>query len=95
MPKPTKGLFPKVKAAGAWSWPLKFIHCRGCEWVELYLCCNYMPSWPGQEKLYFFFVFFTLVLRQSRPYWLHRKLNRGYKIVKLGAWMIPTNDFHF
>jgi len=91
MPKPPNRALSRGKAAGAWSWLLTFIHCRGYEWLELYLCCNYMPSCSGQEKLYFFFfVFFILVFRQSRPHWLHRKFNKGYKIVKLGAWMILT-----
>jgi len=39
------------KAAGAWSWPLSSISCRGYEWVELYLYA-YMPSWFGQGQLY-------------------------------------------
>jgi hypothetical protein len=33
----TRGSFPGDKAAGAWSWPLTSIYCRGQEWVEVYL----------------------------------------------------------
>jgi hypothetical protein len=28
------------------------IQCRGYEWVELYLCSPYMPSWRGQGQLH-------------------------------------------
>jgi hypothetical protein len=35
-PVGTGGSFPRGKAAGAWSWPLTSIWCRGQEWVELY-----------------------------------------------------------
>jgi len=28
--------FPRGKMAGAWSWPLTSIYCRGQEYVELY-----------------------------------------------------------
>ena len=88
MPKPPNRALSRGKAAGAWSWPLTFIHCRGYEWVELYLCCNYMPSCSGQEKHFFFF--FCISFWQSRSYWLRRKFNKWYKIVKLGSWMIHT-----
>jgi len=33
----TRGSFPGNKAAGAWSWPLTSIQCRGQECVERYL----------------------------------------------------------
>jgi hypothetical protein len=36
-PMGTRGSFPGGKAAGAWSWPLTSIYCRGQECVELYL----------------------------------------------------------
>jgi hypothetical protein len=31
-PMGTGGSFPGGKVAGAWSWPLTFIYCRGQEW---------------------------------------------------------------
>jgi len=36
-PMGTSDPFPGGKAAGAWSWPLTSIQCRGQECVELYL----------------------------------------------------------
>jgi hypothetical protein len=36
-PMCTRGSYPGRKAAGAWSWPLTSIWCRGQECVELYL----------------------------------------------------------
>jgi hypothetical protein len=40
-----RGSFPGGKAAGAWSWPLTSIYCRGQEWVDLYLHFPNTPSW--------------------------------------------------
>jgi hypothetical protein len=34
-PMGTRGSFPGGKSAGAWSWPLTLIHCRGQECVKL------------------------------------------------------------
>jgi hypothetical protein len=39
------GLFPRGKAAGAWSWPLTSNECRGKENVDLYIHSPHTPSW--------------------------------------------------
>jgi hypothetical protein len=36
-PMGTGGSFPGGKEAGAWSWPLTSVQCRGQEYVELYV----------------------------------------------------------
>jgi len=41
-PTDTEGLFPGGKAAGAWSWPLTSLYCRGQKCVELYLHHQYI-----------------------------------------------------
>jgi hypothetical protein len=46
-PMGTRGSFPGGKAAGAWSWPLASILCRGHECVELYLQSPNTSSWCG------------------------------------------------
>jgi hypothetical protein len=46
-PMGTRCSFPGGKAAGAWSWPLTSISCRGQEWVELYLYYSNTSSWRG------------------------------------------------
>jgi hypothetical protein len=43
----TSGSFPGGKVAGAWSWPLTSIWCRGQEWAELYLYSPNTSSWRG------------------------------------------------
>jgi len=35
------------KVAGAWYWPLASIQCRFEQWVDLYICSPYVPSWRG------------------------------------------------
>jgi len=37
--------FSGGKAVGTWSWPLASTWCRGEDWVGLYLCSLFMPSW--------------------------------------------------
>jgi len=32
-------------AAGAWSWPLTSVECRGQEWVELYIPQYVFMAW--------------------------------------------------
>jgi hypothetical protein len=49
------GLFPLVKAAGAWSWPLIFILCRGQR------MCGAIPPLP----LYDFMVWFIFKQRDN------------------------------
>jgi hypothetical protein len=44
-----KGSFPGGKAAGAWSWPLALIKCRGQECLELYFHSPNTPSWRGAQ----------------------------------------------
>jgi hypothetical protein len=46
-PMGNRGSFPGGKAAGAWSWPLTSIYCRGQECVELYIDSPDTPSWRG------------------------------------------------
>jgi len=41
--------FPEGKAAGAWSWPLTWIYCRGQESIDLYLHSPNTPSWRGAQ----------------------------------------------
>jgi hypothetical protein len=48
-PMGTVDSFPGNKAAGAWSWPLTSISCRGQEWVELYLHSPNTPSRHGAQ----------------------------------------------
>jgi hypothetical protein len=64
-PMGNRGSFSVSKAAGAWSWPLNFIYCRGQECVDLYLHSPNTPSWnsaelkikaQGQLYLYLFLV---------------------------------------
>jgi len=43
----TGGSFPGGKTAGAWSWQLTSVRCRGKECVELYLHSPSTPSWRG------------------------------------------------
>jgi len=45
----TRGSFPEGNAAGAWSWPLKSIKCRGSECVDLYLHSPNTSSQCGDE----------------------------------------------
>jgi hypothetical protein len=40
-----QGLFPGVKAAETWNWPLASIQCRGQECVVLYFHSPHTPSW--------------------------------------------------
>jgi hypothetical protein len=47
----TSGSFPGGKAAGAYSWPLTSIQCRGQECVELYCHSPNTPSWRGAHWL--------------------------------------------
>jgi hypothetical protein len=46
-PMGTGGYFPGGKAAGAWSWPLTSIKCRGQECLELCLHSPNTSSWRG------------------------------------------------
>jgi hypothetical protein len=46
-PMGTRGSFPGGKAAGAWSWPLTSILCRGQVCVKLYLHSPNTSSWRG------------------------------------------------
>lgn len=80
MPKPPNRALSKVEAAGAWSWPLTIIHCRGCEWMELYLCYNYMPSCSGQEEKRFFLPFLHQCLGSHVPTGCTENLTRGIKL---------------
>jgi hypothetical protein len=48
-PMGTRGSFPGGKAAGAWSWPLTSIKCRGPECMEIYLHSPNTPSWRGAQ----------------------------------------------
>jgi len=60
-PVGTRGSFPGGKAAGAWSWPLTSVCCRGQECVALYLHCPICLH--GEVLKYrgnFTFYFYTL-----------------------------------
>jgi len=46
-PMDTRGSFTGGKAAGAWSWPLTSVKCRGQECVEIYFHSPSTPSWCG------------------------------------------------
>lgn len=35
------------KVVGAWYWPLTSSQCRFEQWVELYICSPFVPSWRG------------------------------------------------
>jgi hypothetical protein len=48
-PMVTRDSFRGGKEAGAWSWPITSIQCRGQEWVELYLHSPNTPSWRGTQ----------------------------------------------
>jgi hypothetical protein len=48
-PMGTKGSFPGDKEAGAWSWPLTSIQCRGQECVEIYLHSPNTPPCRGAQ----------------------------------------------
>jgi hypothetical protein len=48
-PMGTRGSLPGGNAAGAWSWPLTFIYCRGQDCVELYLHSPNTSSLRGAQ----------------------------------------------
>jgi hypothetical protein len=48
-PMGTRGTSTGSKVAGAWSWPLTSIYCRGFEYVELCLQSRNTSSWRGAQ----------------------------------------------
>jgi hypothetical protein len=59
----TRDSFPEGKVAGAWTWPLTSIWCRGQECVELYFRSPRKPSRCGAQLKDMDNFNFTLPLR--------------------------------
>jgi len=57
---------PNFFPRGWIGWSVKVTpHCRGYQWVELYLCSVYTPSWRRQGQLCFTVETSNMLLRQS------------------------------
>jgi hypothetical protein len=88
-----QGLFPwGGKAAGAWSWPLTSIQCRGQQCVELYLHSPITPSRHGAQlkrkawgQLYLYLL----------PYSIHQINMSQQHVTYFQQMTLVTNDWWF
>jgi len=79
---PTQFSIQNFFTEGWIGWCVKVTpQCRGYEWVELYLCSLYTPSWRWQGQLYFTVETSDMLLRQSfLPGYEHNKSFRPSRL---------------